>query len=358
MRITNKKLNMLTIIAIVLTIITVSLYIPRPEKEITLSKGSYLAGGLTLDDIATINISKGKIKTTLKKRDNGFVVTEKNNYPADTRKINELYTKVLDIKVENFITNKKANYKELGVSDDSKDATIISFKDDKGKLISGLIVGKTSDNGRGNYVRLMNKSDVYISDIIQYFNCEPSDYLNKTITKLKTSDVKRLDVIDNTGNYSINKNSSGEVVLLNAPKDKKIDKGALNSVFNSITSLNFNDVSKASDKSLDFKREVICEVEGKVKYHIYIAKQGEDTWIKAKAEEPKYSDIENSRRISKNDTESDLKNKSKVLDAGEAAKKFNKMTNGWVYKLASYKAEALNKKLSDLFVKDKDKKGK
>jgi len=355
MRMTNRNLKILTATATIMIVVTIMLYIPEPEAEIMLSRGSSLAGGLILEDIYSISVSKGKDQTTLERHGDSFIVADKDGYPADITKINELYTKCLDIKVEEFITDKKDNYKELGVADDSKGSTVIQFMNGDGKNVLGIIVGNFDDDSRGNFVRLINKKDVYISQTMQHFSSEPKYYLDKTLTEFKSDDIKKLIVKDDSGEYTIVKNDSGEVHLVESPKDKKVDKSMLNTMMRAVADIKFDDVSEASAKELEFKREIVCEVVGRVKYHFYLALDGEDSWFKAEAREPDHSVIESSRRISKQDSDTKLKEKSKVLDAVEDVKKFNSVVSGWVYKIPAYQAANFRKKLSDLFVVENKK---
>jgi len=355
MRMTNKRLNILGLISIIMIVVTVFLYTPHKQKEITLLRGSYLMGGLSMDDINTIIITKGSNNITLNRKDDNFTIKEKSGYLADAKTINELFTKCLDIKVDDFITNKKSNYKTLGLTKDTPESIKITFKDKNGKVISGIIVGNRTDNGRGNYIKSINKDDVYTSLDLLYFKTDVKEYLDKSIFNIKSKDISSISLKGKDG-YMISKGPSDEVRLINPPEGKKVDKSSINSVFNVLVGLEFDDVAKASTQKLDFTDEFICKTKNKITYHILKANKGKNIWIKVNAMGPSAEDIQESRKISREDSEKTLKNKSSILDSGEIAKKFNQRTNEWVYKIPSFKAKDLNKKMNDLLKKEPSKK--
>jgi parvulin-like peptidyl-prolyl isomerase len=127
MTVTNKQLSILAGVALVMVAVTVALYRTRRTPRTDAQKGALLIQGLELDKVAKITL-KDKDKTLgLARRGKGFVVVESSSYPADTKKINELLTKCLEIRIADKITGDRANHAELGVSKDSEDATIVRF---------------------------------------------------------------------------------------------------------------------------------------------------------------------------------------------------------------------------------------
>src|SRR5208283_3226627 len=104
-----------------------------------------------------------KETVTLKRQDKGFVLPERDDYPASMSRINELLLACLEIRCRSKVTDSKENYRELGVEESADDAVVATFKDSAGQTLFGLVRGKNAEGG-GAYVRLLGQSAVYASE--------------------------------------------------------------------------------------------------------------------------------------------------------------------------------------------------
>src|SRR4030043_519844 len=126
----NKKLAILGIIAVFMVIWAVVQTRIANKPGTTSGIPAYLIQGLETRDIGGITVRAGEDETTLKQQGGRFVVSNKDNYPAETKQINDLITKCLDIQTTQFITERKENHESLGLTEDKARNVVKFFKSD------------------------------------------------------------------------------------------------------------------------------------------------------------------------------------------------------------------------------------
>ncbi|MFW6158924.1 MAG: Gldg family protein, partial [Planctomycetota bacterium] len=171
-------------VAIVMVILTATLLsLARHKPETAFLRGTPLIQGLDTEDVHTIAIVEKEHTVTLNRAaEGGFVVAEKDNYPADESKINRLIVRdILDITCETVASRDPELHEQFGVTDDHDDAVRISFLDKKGEPIIGFLRGKTSDQG-GVYVRLLDEDVVYRTETGFWPDTRPIDYIDTSLT--------------------------------------------------------------------------------------------------------------------------------------------------------------------------------
>ena len=94
----DKKLTVLGVIALVLVVWSVILASQRPGTTITFVKGRDLLPPYDRERIASIEVEKDGKKVVLAKQATGFVVTSRLSYPASTGKIFRLVSDLDGIK--------------------------------------------------------------------------------------------------------------------------------------------------------------------------------------------------------------------------------------------------------------------
>jgi len=157
---TNRKLGILAIVA-ALMVLMVAVQIrfagTAPRSAVA---GAPLIQGLDTAKIRFIQIGSGQNPVKLVRKGPRFVVADKDNYPAETSRINDLITSCLDVKTLELITSNPANFEELGVTEE-KAPYVVKFLDSAEKVITGLIIGKAQTGTNSKYVRLATGNDVY-----------------------------------------------------------------------------------------------------------------------------------------------------------------------------------------------------
>ncbi len=342
----NKKLSQLAVAAAIALIAAVAVnYITNRPKQAPHSR-TYLIQGLDPSMVAGILISANNDSINLQRRGTTFVVAEKDNYPATTERINELFTEVLDIKTKELITDKSENHPGLEVTED-KAGDIVRFFDKDANTITGVVIGKRIESDDA-YVRLADSDRVYLCENVPQVRTNAMDYIDQQLISVKRENIISVTVTDVNGlTYTIESepNSSEFKLAGGSPQGKKLSHRA-KSVFDALVSLRFDDVFGAGSEpnNLTFNRTYICRLNDSTEYILKLAKTKRKTYITCSAIFTDTEEILLDRR----DSDEQLKKKEVKLLARDAVGKFNATCKAWVYEIPSWKAENLTKPLDDI----------
>ncbi|MFA5424892.1 MAG: hypothetical protein WC374_13645, partial [Phycisphaerae bacterium] len=124
----SKKISQLAVIAAVSVVAAVVVHNITGRTVQPPQTRTSLIQGLNPDTVADIIITANKNSIHLKRRGTSFVVTDKQDYPAASERVNELFTEMLDIKTAELITDKPENHPDLDVTED-KAQTIVRLLD-------------------------------------------------------------------------------------------------------------------------------------------------------------------------------------------------------------------------------------
>lgn len=344
----SNKLSVLAIVAVASLICAILVNRITNVSKQAPAKSVYLIQGLSPASINTVHIKGDGKEVSLKRTGDTFVVTNKDNYPAQAKSINELLTGLLDIQSLDIQTSDQQNYSELGVADGNSEK-LVEFLDKDDKVITGLLFGKRTDNGN-SYVRLIDGKEVYLCNNIPYVRTSAIDYTNQQLVNVNKDEVAEVTVTDSNGvTYSLvtEPNSTDIKLAGGLPAGKKL-KSNYRQVFTALANMRFNDVmsEKSSPEKLVFDKTYICKLKDSTVYVLKIAKDSGKTYAKFSAS------FTNNQKITinpdKKESDQEVQKKQAILKARDAVSKFNNTTKGWVYELPSYKADNLTKSLNDI----------
>ncbi len=341
----NKKLTVLGIIAVIMVIaaMTVNKQVTRNEKSDSLLN-TYLIQGLDPSKIDSVVIGEKEKKVTLNRNNGGFGVREKDNYPADTGKINDLITKVLDVKIVEKITENPENFSDLGV--DGKNARYeVTFRNRDANTIAGVVVGNRVSGG-GTYVRAVDSNEVYVSENSIWIETSAMDYIDSELLSLDTEDIFKVTVTDPNGTYVLKRDKdSGNISMQDMPEEKKLKDSK--QVFNAAAGLGFEDVMKdySEEKDLKFDHTYKVELDKYKNYTLKIAKDDDKAYIKVSSEYTGKKEVTKERKV---ESEEELKKKEEMLLARDDVESFNKKHSGWIYEISDYKADKLTKDKNEI----------
>ena len=340
----DKKLTILGVVAALMVIWAVAQSHISNRPSTAAEGPSYLLQGLEPTAISSIVLGSGEDTVTLKRQQGGFVVVEKDNYPAKASEINNLLSKCQEIQRTQFVTDNVSNHEDLGVAEENANATIKFFKPDS-SLLTGIIGGKTKELGQGTYVRLATSDAVYVAPSMPWIADTAMNYIEQELISVKREDIVSVTVSSSDEQYTLKSTEDGkDVILENIPAGKKFKDSDGESVFTALTSLRFDDVMK-NPGNLTFDKEYVCKLKDSTVYALKIAQKDDKTYITCEAD---YTDKTPVTKDSNVESEEVLKEKEAKLLAQEGAIKFTARHKGWVYEIAEWKAENLTKKLSEL----------
>lgn len=347
----DKKLTVLGIVAVFMVLWAVVQSRvsnrPAPQRDAPV----YLIQGLEPSGIGSIILGAGEDAVTLRRQESGFVVINKDNYPAKTGQINDLISKCLDIQTSEFVTDNPRNHEDLEVSED-KARTVIKFMtpEPNSTILAGIVVGKSTELGQGTYVRLLSKDSavsnkVYVTSSAPWFSTGAMDYVEQELISVKSDNIESVAVTTADGAYTLKKAEGGtDIVMENVPSGKKLKSSDAQGVFTALTSLRCDDVMKKSS-DLTFDKQYICKLKDSTIYTLDISQKEDKTYVKVMSV---FTDTTPVTKGSDVETEEELKAKEAKLLARDKADAFATAHQGWIYEIADWKAKNLTKSASDL----------
>jgi hypothetical protein len=340
----SKNISKLAIIAIIMVTAAVIVHLVSNRPAQTNQIRTYLVQGLDPDKVATIVISENDKSTHLQRQGKIFVVSEKDDYPATTERINELFTEVLDIQTKELITDKPQNHPDLEVAAD-KAQGIVEFLGPDANAITGVVLGKRTDNGDA-YIRLMDSDNVYLCENAPFVRTGPIDYIDQKLLSVNREDIISVTVTDANGvTYTLEPepNSTDISLAEGLPHGKKLSPRSM-SVFTAPTSIRFDDIFKAGSEpgNPTFNHTYICMLKNSSQYILKLAKAGDKNYADCSAVFTGAKEIS----LNKNDSDEELKKKEAQLQARDDVEKFNAKCKGWVFELPKWKADNLTKPLN------------
>jgi hypothetical protein len=223
---------------------------------------------LPVNDILSITIKGPEKLVLLTKKSDRWVVENRFQYPADFTKIADFVRKLKQAKIGRKFESTQATLKRLSLKTPhdkeggkSEKGTQIQLKDESGKLLASMLLGKPRKSGTersfpdGHYVRLDNDPTIYLIDThFAHLQKEPSDWLEKTLLKVEANEVRKISCLSADGktiHYTFQRAEKGTDLEPTAlPPNKKVDKSALNRLARSLSSLSMDDVLDPSDDSV------------------------------------------------------------------------------------------------------------
>ncbi len=346
----DRKLTILGIVAVFMVIWAVVQSRVSNRPNVGTDRLAYLIQGLDPADISSIVLKTSEETVTLKRQQRGFVVVNKNNYPAKTSEINNLITKILEIQTLQFVTDNVSNHEDLGVTEEKANTVVKFFKTDS-SLLTGVIAGYAKEVGQGTYVRLASNDKAYVAPSLPWLGGTAISYIEQELISVKREDIVSVTVGTAGGEYTLKTTDDGkDVILENIPAGKKFKTNDGDSVFTAFTSLRCDDVTKSSG-DLTFDKQFICRLKDSTVYTLKIALKDDKTYVTCEAE---FTDKTPVTIGLKAEPEEELKKKEAKLLAQENVIIFTQKHQGWVYEIAEWKAKNLTKELSDL-IEDEEK---
>jgi Domain of unknown function (DUF4340) len=176
----------------------------RPQNAATL--GQPLLKDLKAADIARIRIVEPKSTLTLERKEDGWVIAEREGFPADLAKVRDFVVKMVGLKIAQSEPIGEKDRARLNL--DASTATQVEFAGADGKPLAKLLVGRKifrsePENpdrapGDGRFVLLPgdDKNALMVPDPLTQATTRTSEWIDKRsfqIEKVKTLEVRYPD---------------------------------------------------------------------------------------------------------------------------------------------------------------------
>ena len=363
----------------------------QAEATTSRTRGETLFETFPSAQIARISIKSAKDKVTLVKGDKGWTVAERDGYPADTKRINELLSDLEDVKITQGIQAGPTYDKRFGMDPvaDTPEAHGIQiiFSAANDTQLASVTLGKTLESNSGGlfgmgggvtgrFIRNRAEPDaVYVtSETFPRVVATPKDWLREdfiAIEKIKSISVTMPNKKDFKPWKLVRPDEVSEFKLSGAAKDEKLDPPAVTPLKSLFSYARFEDVTskdaaKQLNKSPDLRVVAIETVEG-FTYTVRFAPKPKKADDK-KAGKPGASAAQNylltvqvkanipkQRKKAKDEKKEDVKKLDEAFAkrSKELSEKLEKekQLEGYVFEVTRWPIEALLKERSQLIAK-------
>jgi hypothetical protein len=254
----KKSVIILWIIALVLGISVTTLKLRAPvsgKANTERSRGQTLLESFPADQVASIQLKGYEKSVTLTKKESGWVVAERGDYPANVSSINNLLRTIEKVKVNNAIEAGPTYGKRFGIdltaTSDEKHGTQIIFTNASNENIATLFLGKDSDGGGRFIQNATDTSGIYVtSESFPTATASAKDWLDTTffnIEKIKSISIStagKADAID----WKLSRaDENAEFTLEGAKPNETLDTAITAPLKTILAGANFQDVASGTD---------------------------------------------------------------------------------------------------------------
>jgi len=225
--------------------------------------GEKVLPNFQVNDVAALHI-KGDGDVNIVRKDNGWLVKERDNYPANFTQIKELLLKMGDLKIAQSEAIGASQLGRMHLAEPGSGpeaATLIEFEDAQGKVLQSLLLGKkhTEKSERaaqmqfgggefpdGRYVML--KSDPHdlltVSEPLNSVDPKPAGWLNKDFFKIEKVKSISFESTNAADSWSLTRESeSAPWVLSGAKPGEVLDTNKVSSISSTLSYPSFVDVA-------------------------------------------------------------------------------------------------------------------
>jgi hypothetical protein len=272
----RKQLLILLGLVVVLGIVGLALYKRNQtswQGSGRLGAASKLLGELPVNDVASIVIKGGTNELDLVRQDNFWRVKQRNDYPANFTEISSFLLKAADLKAvqtEEIGPSQLGRYMLLPPGPATNTAVLLELRDQGGKVIKSLLLGKTHmrkgearpspmgemggnegfPDGRYVMVGTGTKTLAVVSDPLSNVEAKPESWLNKDFFKVEKirSIAVAYPVATNSWKVTRDTETATDWKLADAKPEEKLDSSKTSGFSYALGSPSFTDVLPADTK--------------------------------------------------------------------------------------------------------------
>jgi hypothetical protein len=292
-------------------------YLTRPDYQKTAEKVrvNLFADNLA-EKVARIKVEKGEEAIEIAVHDNRWSLPERDNYPADSGKVNSFILKFFSLAVSQRVTNNTEKHEKFGLTDDAVKGgkSLVSFFDSSDALIGKVYLGERRKGNTpemspnmpfaggmggtgGQYLRRGGEAEVYLSDQPLAVQTTLRNWLDQSVVNVLGANADRVE------HYAVSEGGEELAYALDrlwmddpsAPSkrtskwvmenqgEQKVDDASVSLVSTGLQNLRMDDVYKeGSDavKDLVFDMRTKYYLANGLRYDVSSATKDEKTYVK------------------------------------------------------------------------------
>lgn len=254
---------------------------------------------LPVNDVAKVTIKTTAGEVNLNRKDDGWTVAERADFPANFELVSGLLRKINDLKTVQEVKAGPSQFPRLELVEPAPGATnagtLVDMKDSGGKTLGALLLGKKylkKSEGApadapgypaGRYVMPVGKANrvSLVSDSFDDAEIKPERWLNKDFFRVESPRSITLAGTTPARQWKVTKETpSSEWVLADLQGDEKADQSKISSFAGAFGNATFSDVLPADSKpevtGLDQPTVLTVETFDGFRYELKIGKPSGD----------------------------------------------------------------------------------
>jgi len=187
----------------------------------------------------------------------GWVIPTRNNYPASFDQVNGTLVALAAMQTIEEKTGRADRLHYLGLDAPPKgDGVLIVVKNEQGKVLASLIIGKTTDIGdqtgaEGLYARKPGSDQSWLVRAVSEIRSSPADWMEKSVVNIDRARIQDAAMTPAQGPaYAVHRDKPADpdFTLIPIPAGREIsDVTAPDNVAAAIVGFSFDDTRPASD---------------------------------------------------------------------------------------------------------------
>ena len=261
----------------------------RPRNAAVLGKP--VLKDLRAADVAALQIVEPKSTLTIERKDDGWVIRERDGFAADVAKVREFVIKMIELKVGQSVPLGEKDRARLNLDGSGTQVTLAA---QDGKPLGKLVVGKKyfkrevenpeKSPADGRFVALPGEAGTayIVSDPLVQASSKSADWIDRSsfqVEKVKTLEVR---MADGNGWKIERSGDNADWKLAGAKPGEKLDIGKANAASYSLSLLELADVAAkdVKDTGLDKPTLIDATTLDGLSYEIRIGKaEGDDYYV-------------------------------------------------------------------------------
>lgn len=267
----KRQIIVLWIIAVVLVVALIAVNSSSKDgfqSATDRSRGETLLKDFPATEVAGLTIKNGDDSVSMKMEETGWVVTNRDNYPADTPGINDLIRTVAEVKVTQGIEADPEFAPRFGMDpvaeDDAEKGTELVMTDAAGTELAKLTFGRNLESGSGGgpfgmgggstgrfVLNHADDSGVYVtSELFPTLSADISGWLDDSFLKVEnvTSVAVSKPGQENEIEWKLTRpDESADFALDGKKPEENLDTSAINPIKNLFSYARFEDVVPAAE---------------------------------------------------------------------------------------------------------------
>lgn len=328
----NKNLKSLSILTLSLFVISLSLYYFDTHRGKSSLEGTPVLPGFDVNGISKIEIqAKDKEKITLLAYNQQFVLEALNNYPAETKKINDLFYQLSAMEIKEVLKSSEKDFATYKVADNDFQLRL-NFYNQEGKNHLTVWLGD-SYKTVGNYLRIAGKGNIFLTNSLLYVPRSLDEYINKSLFESINKDKVVGIEYDGAINFQRNE-ADNKWMAAGGGSLAKVKSESISSWVNDLWLVQFASVAPVQSFGLlasNIVKNVKIKLKNDLIFWVKVSRIDKEILVTMLAEvegQKQQIAIDPSK-----DDDAKMKQVEAMIDAQTTAQSFNNYHQAWAYKI-------------------------